>query len=81
MPFFTSHKPYKLNFLSYEKTVLPVAVPAGRLGRHGYEPSPNILTMYSGNTSQKVELQTYIVILGRIFNMLNINLTPAQVFT
>jgi len=22
---------------------LPVAVPAGRLGRHGYEPSPNIL--------------------------------------
>jgi hypothetical protein len=21
---------------------LPVAVPAGRLGRHGYEPSPNI---------------------------------------
>jgi len=41
-----------LNFLSYEKTALPVAVPAGR---HGYEPSQNILIMYSGNTSQQVE--------------------------
>jgi len=42
--------------MSYEKTAQPVAVHAGRLGRHGYEPSPNILIIYSGNTSQKIKL-------------------------
>jgi len=25
------------------------------VGRHGYEPSPNILIIYAGNASQKVE--------------------------